>query len=78
MESDTQSGDTQHRQIIGAVTHRNGLGYVYFLNLRYQAQQFGFALAVCCAVSTVLGKSQKSPEQTETTVVTEENAESAE
>lgn len=39
---------------------------------------FGFALAVCCAVSTVLGKSQKSPEQTETTVVTEENAESAE
>lgn len=39
---------------------------------------FGFALAICCAASTVLKKNSTSPEQTETTVVTEENAESAE
>lgn len=39
---------------------------------------FGFALAICCAASTVLKKNSTSPEQTEKTVVTEENAESAE
>lgn len=39
---------------------------------------FGFALAVCCAASTVLGKSPKQPKQTALNLLTEEKAESAE
>ena len=46
MESDAQTGEIEHRQVVGAVADGYRLGDVDLLELAEQAQQLGFAAAV--------------------------------
>ena len=46
MEGDTESCLADHRQIVGAIAHSNGLGEVYLLYLCYQFQQFSLAMTI--------------------------------
>ena len=45
-ESDTQAGDAEHRQVVGAVPHGDNLLQVYALLLGQLAQQLRLAVAI--------------------------------
>ena len=46
MEGDAQSGQREHRQVVGAVAHGDGLCQIHLLHLGDEAQQLGLACAV--------------------------------
>ena len=46
MEGNTQSGLTDHGQVVGSVAHGNGLCQIHLLHLCYQFQQLSLAVPV--------------------------------
>ncbi len=46
MEGDSQPGQREHGQVVGPVTHGNGLGQVYLFHLCDEPEQLCLATAV--------------------------------